>query len=192
MAAAVSEIHESGIIIHMGSQNLGEVHFGAMVRRVALYSVNGKPKLFIYDRNADRGIRGPIDPAEVRAELAHALIDDYFSQKFREFATSAAEKDPSKILDRRLFKIVHAFLPSGSDEHMDTLDALQRRIIRNIAILFATPDSTHISLQDKARFLNERISSQPDRLAIAKRKLHERDFPEKFSLSEFASKLTPS
>lgn len=190
-AAAVTEIHESGVIIHMGSQNLGEVHFGTMVRRVALYSVNGEPKLFIYDRNADRGVRGPIDPTEVRAELAHALVDDYFSEQFLDLVGRGSEADPQKIADAKLFGIVHAFLPPGSDEHMDRLDATQRYIIRNVAILFATPDSTHISLEDKARFLNERIASQPDRLATAKRKLNERDFPGKFSLSEFASKLGP-
>lgn len=189
--AAVSEIHESGVTIHMGSQNYGEVHFGTLVRPCALYAVNGEPKLFIYDRNADRGVRGPIDPTEVRAELAHALMDEYFSEQFRHFAGAGSEVDPQKIADAKLFKIVHAFLPPGSDEHMDRLDATQHKIIRNLAILFATPDSTtHISLENKARFLEAQIISQPDRLAMARRWLQENDLTsEKLTFSEFAFKM---
>lgn len=181
----------TGITLNMEEGNYGTIEFGDFFGGCALHSVNGEPKLFIYDRNADRGVRGPIDPAEIRSELAHALIDDYFSEQFRQLVPQGSEVDPQKIADAKLFKIVHAFLPPGSDEHMDTLNALQRRIMRNLAILFATPNpnSEYISLEDKARFLN---NLKPDRLAIAKIKLQERDFPEKFSLSEFASSLTPS
>lgn len=192
-AAAIAAINKEkkGVTIHMGSQYLGEVHFGKFVRPCAFYAVDGEPKLFIFDPNADTGRRGPINlnPAEVRAELAHALIDDEFSRQFRHFVGRGTEVDPQKIADAKLFEIVHKFLPPGSDEHMDRLDATQQSIIINLAILFATPDKKYISLQDKARFLND---LKPDRLAIAKIKLQEQCFPEKFSLSEFASSLTPS
>lgn len=191
IAGAVNAFTGTEVKLDFVGTNYGNVSFGKIRKSALLLTVNDELKLYILDPNADRGRRGPINlnPAEVRAELAHSLIDDEFSEQFRHFVGRGTEVDPQEIADAKLFKIIHAFLPSGSDEHMDRLDATQKSIIINLAILFATPDKKYISLQDKARFLND---LQPDRLAIAKRKLQEQCFPEKFSLSEFDSSFASS
>lgn len=172
---AVHTIKADGIVLHMGENHRGEVHFGSMVRDVALYSVNGKPRLFIYDENADKGVVGPVDPIEVRAALSNIVIDTYFSEKFREFSTSGTEQDPTKVVDTALFKIVHAFLPEMRDGSSEELYARQQRMLANLARLLVAPDKKYVSIADKVEFLR-RVVDDPAQQDAARKFLAENDF----------------
>ncbi|MBI2638363.1 hypothetical protein HYW83_02125 [Candidatus Peregrinibacteria bacterium] len=168
---AVRTIEDDGVTLHIGENNLGEIHFGNIVRDVALYSVDGQPKLFIYDENADKGVVGPVDPKEVRAALGNIMIDTYFSEKFREFSTGNTEQDPTKVVDTSLFKIVHALLPD-MQERQEELDARQRQFLDNLARLLVAPDHKYVSMPDKVEFLR-RLVADPETQANARKFLTE-------------------
>lgn len=162
-----------------GGSNTGEIRFGSMVREAAVLNVNGEPKLFIYDKNADRGVRGPLELSNVRPELLYSMVDEYFSDKFREFATAESEKDPTKVADSRLLKICHALLPEIADNTGNSLDGRQRRIIANLARLFAAPDKESVSMDDKTRAFVEKMAAHPEQAAFAKDMLARRGFADR-------------
>lgn len=170
-------IEEAGVRFDLaGGSNTGEIRFGSMVREAAILNVNGEPKFFIYDKNADRGVRGPLELSNVRSELLYSMVDEYFSDKFREFATAESEKDPTKVADSRLLKICHALLPEIADNTGNSLDGRQRRIIANLARLFAAPDKESVSMDDKTRAFVEKMAAHPEQAAFAKEALARRGF----------------
>ncbi|GEM_PF-5141171 len=190
---AVRTIEDDGITLHLGANNLGEIHFGSLVRNVALYSVHGQPKLFIYDENADKGIVGPVDLKEVRATLGNMVIDTYFSERFREYSTRNTEQDPTKVVDASLIKIAHAFLPN-MEADQETLDARQQAVLSRLARLLVAPDVRYVSMGDKVKFL-QRVVADPSQTDAARKFLAEGDFlasAETISMSNFEAHIKGS
>lgn len=186
----VHTIEDQGLKLHLGENNLGEIHFGSMMRDVALYSVDGQPRLFIYDENADKGVVGPVDPKEVRVALGNIMIDTYFSGKFQEFSTSGTEQDPTKVADAALFGIAHKLLPE-MEKGQEDLNENQHYILDNLARLFVRPDTQYVSMGDKTEFLR-RVVNDPALRDEARNFLLENDFsaPDNMmTMSDFESAL---
>lgn len=190
---AIQTIEDNGVILHLGANNLGEIHFGSLVRNVALYSVDGQPKLFIYDENADKGVVGPIDPKEVRAALGNIVVDTYFSEKFMEFSTRDSEQDPTKVVDASLFKIAHAFLPE-MEVQQEVLSARQKAVLSNLVRFLVAPDASYVSMGDKVLFLR-RVAADPAQTDAARKFLAENDFSaseKAISMSDFEARVKGS
>ncbi|MDP2643286.1 MAG: hypothetical protein Q8P62_05590 [Candidatus Peregrinibacteria bacterium] len=188
--AAVAAYQQEGVRIDIpADSHVGMVHIGSgIVREVAMYYVNGSPKLFVYDGNADKGVRGPIDSAKAKEAFFEMSIDDYFSKKFREFATFDSEKDPTKVADNKLLKVAHAFFPDSALNKI-ALDAGTRQLLDNFAYLCVTPDERYLSMNKKID-LFDLIANDPLTSYDAKKILSERNFVKtKGTLSVFEEEL---
>jgi len=188
--AAVVAYQQEGVHIDIPSGgNVGVVHIGNEIERdAAIYYVDGSPKLFVYDRNADEGIRGPIDSSKAKEAFFEMSIDDYFSKKFREFATFDSEKDPTKVADNKLLKVAHAFFPDSALNKI-ALDVGTKQLLDNFAYLCVTVDEKYLSMSKKIDFF-DRISNDPLASYAAKKILSERDFvKERGNLSVFEGEL---
>lgn len=190
VVAAVAAYQQEGVRIDIPpNSNAGTIHIGDTVtREAAIYIVGNASKLFIYDQNADGGIRGPIDSKGAQEALFEIYIDDYFSRKFREYSTLDSEKDPTKVVDNKLLKMVRAFFPS-SKLHKTTLDTRNRQLLDNLAYLCVTPDDKYPSISKKTGFF-DRIVIDPLSSWAAETLLSESDFTKKQgTLSTFEKEL---
>lgn len=181
---------QEGVRINMSpDSHTGIVHVGAdIMREVAIYIVDGSPKLFVYDRNADEGVRGPIDSKKAKEVFFEMSIDDYFSKKFREFATFDSEKDPTKVSDSKLFKMAHTFFPE-SELNKIALDVRTRQLLDNLAYLCVTTDEHYLAMGKKIEFL-DRVANDPLAAYAAKKILSERNFVKtRGTLSVFEEEL---
>lgn len=158
-----ASVETPGATFEMGADNRGAVEFGNNRYEVAVFAVDGRPQLFIFDENADRGVVGPLEPKSdvVARELGNREIDGFFSKKFREYVTADSEKDPTKIPDVSLMKISARLLPDIAGKTAEQLDPRERRVIENLARLFVTPDSkvgsNYIAIEEKVRFFDRKI-----------------------------------
>lgn len=190
VVAAVAAYQQEGVQIDIPPNgNAGVIRIGdAVTREAAVYFVDGTSKLFVYDQNADEGVRGPIDLKAAQEIFFEISVDDYFSRKFREYSTLDSEKDPTKIVDNRLSKMAHAFFPS-SELRKVTLDIRTRQLLDNLAYLCVTPDERYASIDKKINFF-DRIVIDPLSSWAAETLLSESNFTKKQStLSTFEKEL---
>lgn len=173
--SAVSEIETSGAVFRHFAGGQCEIQFGMTARPAHLRSLeNGKVALFIEDKEADRGVRGPLDPSQAADEMWKIKIDDYVSRKFREFLPRTEEKDAAQIPDVQLDKMARALFPRIFEAHGEELEPAQKSLLDNFAALLAEPDPKYLFVGDKLKFLEERVLGQKDRLEIVRKMLGER------------------
>jgi hypothetical protein len=184
---------QEGIKIDISPEShTGIVYIGdTIMREAAIYLVDNAPRLFIYDHNADKGIRGPIAPDKGKDLFFEISVDDYFSRKFREFSTVDSEKDPTKLGDNKLLKIVHAFFSLAALQNVK-LDINSRQLLDNLAYLTVANDDHYVSIMDKVQFF-DRIINDPLKSWAAKNLLSKKDFTKKgYSLRIFEQELEES
>jgi hypothetical protein len=164
-------IENSGVRVQFGNGNEGRIFLGDLSRDAAIVTVEGKTKLVVYDKNADRGFVGPIEPSQAKETMRGIAIDAYFTKKFQEFSTMDSEKDPAKMKDAKLLDAVHKFLPNGGEGNSDKLSTDEKAIIENLVKLLVKTDKEIVLTEDKVRFLLEYVAVDPQRLAKAKKLL---------------------
>lgn len=184
-AAFVDFIRQSGVEVHLGENNFGEIHFGEHSRDIVVCRVDGETSIFIKDRDADRGVRGPLSPQAVPLELGNIVLDAYFSEKFR-MAQREGTSDPTSVADAKLFHFIHELLPNLEQSGVFRLSGKEKKLLANLAGLFAGPDEDRkfALMADKVRFF-ERVMANPAASHFARELLQTKTF----TMSEFRQAL---
>lgn len=170
LSNAIASYKQAGIPLDLPQgRNYGTFTHEGMLREVAIYLVDEKPRLFIEDPNADRGIRGPLAPDEAPGAMFEMLVDDYFSREFRKNTTLESEKDPTKLLDHELLRLGRGFLTPAEQKAMK-LDPSAKILLRNLASLFAEEG---ISLQEKLGFFKGILRDPQQKVEKARRILRQ-------------------
>lgn len=164
IASRAYQAHGIDLAIPEGSHE-GVVTYDGFQYAAAIYVVDGQTNLFIHDVNSDTGLRGPIQPEQVRAVFTEMAVDRYFTEQFRHFSAGQeqGEVDPLKVKDSNLMGIVRS-LTTGADQEEEALSLSEKTLLRNLAALFVDLSA---AMPEKMKFF-EQLMKNPDEVAKAR------------------------